>query len=202
MSAKRYDRAYFDRWYRASSRRAAAAADLEHQVGLALGMAEWILQRPVATVLDIGAGEGRWHPVLRRHRPALDYVGVEPSSYAVARWGQRRNLLAGDFDSLHRLGLGAPFDLVVVADVLHYLTDAQLRRGLLAMAPFVAGVAFCPTFTAGDAISGDRVGFRRRRASSYRRRFGEAGLVQVGPWSWVSRDTASGLTALEQPGAS
>ncbi len=197
---KRYDRAYFDRWYREPDRRREAEADLERQAALALALAESVLGRSVETVLDVGAGEGRWQPALLRHRPGIAYQGVEPSPYAVARWGTRRNLITGDFDTLHALGLGGPFDLVVAADVLHYLTGPQLRRGLLALAPFAeTGVAFCPTFTAGDAISGDRAGFRRRKASTYRRRFAEAGLVQLGPWAWVSRGTAAGLTGLERP---
>ena len=44
------------------------------------------------TVLDIGAGEGRWRAELRRMRPAIRYVGVDPSEYVVARHGQRRNI--------------------------------------------------------------------------------------------------------------
>lgn len=197
---KSYDYAYFDRWYRDARRTASQRADLRRQVALALALADWVLGRPARSVLDIGAGEGRWYPELRRQRPGIRYQGVEPSADAVRRHGRRRHLVHGDFDSLPHLGLGGPWDLVVAADVLHYLTANQLRRAVPAMAPFVAGLAFCPTFTGSDAVEGDREGFQPRRAASYRRAFADAGLVQVGPWAWTPRDVAEELAELERPG--
>lgn len=197
---KSYDRAYFDRWYRDPRHASRQKAELRRQVALALALGDWVLGRPVVTVLDIGAGEGRWQPELHRLRPTIRYQGVEPSEDAVRQWGRRRNLVRGDFATLHALGLGGPWDLVVAADVLHYLGDRQLRRGIEAMAPFVEGLAFCPTFTGTDAIEGDRAGFHPRRAASYRRAFADAGLVQIGPWAWTPRDAAEELAELERPG--
>lgn len=197
---KSYDRAYFDRWYRDPRRAASQRDELRRQVSLALALADWVLGRPAVTVLDIGAGEGRWYRELRRQRPRIRYQGVEPSADAVRRFGRRRHLVRGDFDTLPHLGLGGPWDLVVAADVLHYLTSSQLRRAVTTMAPFVEGVAFCPTFTGADAIEGDRDGFQPRRAATYRRAFADAGLVQVGPWAWTPRDVVEALAELERPG--
>ncbi len=194
---KRYDRAYFDRWYRDPENRIGSAADLRRQVHLAVALAEAVLGREVRSVLDVGAGEGRWQPVLGRSRPKARYLGVEPSAWAVRAWGARRHLVRGDFDALHSLGLGGPFDLVIAADVLHYLPGAALDRALLAVAPLVEGLLFAPTFTGGDAISGDQDEFQPRRAATYRRAFAGAGLVQVGPWAWTPRDVAEGLADLE-----
>lgn len=198
---KRYDQDYFDRWYRDPAHRIGSRGDLARAVALAVAMTEGVLGRSVRSVLDVGAGEGRWQPVLRRLRPGSRYVGVEPSAWAVDRWGRQRGLIRGDLDSLADLGLDGPFDLVVCADVLHYLPTPALRRGLLALAPFVEGLAWCPTFTAGDAIDGDHEGFQRRRAATYRAAFREAGLVPLGMHGWIPRGRLGDLAELERPGA-
>jgi SAM-dependent methyltransferase len=198
MNPKRYDQRYFERWYRNPRHSELRPADLRREVAVAIALAEWVLQRPVRTVLDVGAGEGRWFGPLRRLRPRLTYLGIEPSNWAVGRWGSRRNLRQGDLGGIHQLGLSGPFDLVVCADVLHYLKTTELRSGLRRLAPFVGGLTYCPSYTGRDGVTGDLEGFqRRRRASTYRRAFADAGLHQVGPHSWVPRDLAEGLAELE-----
>ena len=131
-------------------------------------------------------------------RPGASYLGVEPSEWAVSHWGARRNLLRGDLDNIHQLGIGGPADLVICADVLHYLPTPQLKRGLLNLAPFIGGVAFCPTFTSEDSIDGDREGFQSRRADSYRQAFENAGLYPIGMHVWIPRDLLPQLAALER----
>lgn len=55
---KTYDRAYFDRWYRRGG--IGGAARLARKVALAVVTAEYHLERPIRSVLDIGCGEGAW----------------------------------------------------------------------------------------------------------------------------------------------
>jgi hypothetical protein len=129
----------------------------------------------------------------------MRYLGVEPSEWAIRQWGRRRNLRSGDLLTLASLGLGGPFDLVIVNDVLHYLPRKTVDQGLLTVAPFVDGLLFAPTFTPRDQITGDRAHFQRRSATSYRRAFHAAGLRQVGPWAWAPRDRYEALAELEQP---
>lgn len=193
---KQYEQAYFERWYRG---RALDGAALHRQVELAVVLTESMIATRIRTVLDVGAGEGRWHPALKRIRPRIRYVGVEPSQWAVARWGRRRNLVQGDLLTLDALGLGGPFDLVIVSDVLHYLPTSTLRRGLMMTAPFVDGLLFAPTFTPRDEITGDRADFQQRSATTYRRAFTSAGLRQVGPWAWTTRGRYKELAELERP---
>jgi trans-aconitate methyltransferase len=192
---KRYDRAYFDRWYRA--RRIGSAADLARTVAFAVAITEQVLGRPLRSVLDVGAGEGRWQPVVHRLRPRARYAGVDSSEWAVERWGRRRNLRLGSIDRLDRLGLDGPFDLIVVADVMHYLPTAVLRRGVDQVTQLLGAVAFLPTFTAHDEIDGDRAGFHRRHAATYRRIFRRAGLIPLGMYAWTLKTRQPEFANLE-----
>jgi SAM-dependent methyltransferase len=193
---KSYGRAYFDKWYR--ERRIGSPADLSRLVAVAVALTEQLLARPLRSVLDVGAGEGRWQPVLQRLRPRARYAGVDASTWAVSRWGRRRNLRLGSIDALDQLGLDGPFDLVVAADVLHYLPTPVLRAGLDQVVPLLGGLAFFPAFTAQDEIEGDRNHFQPRTAAQYRREFRRAGLVSLGMFAWTTPDRARTLVDLER----
>lgn len=192
---KRYDRAYFDKWYR--DRRIGSPADLGRTVTLAVAITEQVLARPLRSILDVGAGEGRWQPVLHRLRPRARYAGIDSSAWAIRQWGRRRNLRLGSIETLDQLGLDAPFDLIVAADILHYLPMAALRAGLTQIAALLGGVAFLPTFTAHDEIEGDRARFQHRSAATYHREFGRAGLIPLGMYAWTLRKRRPELAALE-----
>lgn len=194
---KRYDRAYFDRWYR--DRRIGSAADLKRSVALAVAMTEQLLARPLRSVLDVGAGEGRWQPLLHRLRPHARYAGVDSSAWAVGRWARRRNLRLGSIDRLDELGLDGPFDLVVASDVLHYLPTPVLRDGIDQIVALLGGVAFVPTFVAQDDIEGDRAHFQRRSAAKYRAVFAKAGLIPLGMYAWTLKGRKPELAKLESP---
>jgi SAM-dependent methyltransferase len=192
---KRYDRAYFDKWYR--GRRIGSPADLARTVALAVAITEQLLARPLRSVLDVGAGEGRWQPVLQRLRPRARYAGIDSSQWAVTRWGRRRNLRLGSIETLDQLGLDGPFDLIVAADVVHYLATPVLRRGVRQITELLGGVAFLPTFTAHDQIEGDRAHFQRRAGSTYRRMFLQAGLIPLGMYAWTLRERQPDLAVME-----
>ena len=193
---KQYDRAYFDHWYRGAGVRPRAA--LERRVRLAVSAAEYALGRPIRSVLDVGCGEGEWGVVLRALRPKARYLGVDPSAYVVARFGRRRNLVAGDFATLEALPLGADHDLVVCADVLHYVRDTELKRGLPALAALTGGVAWLETFTAGDRVEGDRRGFLRRAPAFYARALRHAGFTRLGLHCWAGPALSGAFSALER----
>jgi SAM-dependent methyltransferase len=196
--AKTYDRAYFDHWYR--HRGLGGAARLRRKVQLALATAEYHLERPVRSVLDIGCGEGAWRAPLLALRPRLRYLGFDPSAYAIARYGRARNLHPARFGDFAHLRPCPPVDLLVCSDVLHYLDTRELLRGLPGLAALCGGVAFLEVFTAEDAIEGDRVGFQPRPAAWYRRRLRALGLQPLGSHCWLSPRLATGATALERPG--
>src|SRR5262249_30596867 len=148
--AKTYDQHYFDRWYRASSHAYLHLDMLPRRVQLAVSAAEYLLERPIRSVLDVGCGEGRWRALLLKARPKLYYPGVDASEYAIRRYGRRRNLRLGRFGDLGRLRLKRRFDLIVCSDVLHYVTAAEARKGLKALTRLLHGIAFMELFTADD----------------------------------------------------
>jgi SAM-dependent methyltransferase len=196
---KRYDREYFDRWYRTDDSLVGTPGDLERNVALALAVTESVLAAPIESVLDVGCGEGRWQPVLRTLRPESSYLGIDPSEYAVARFGQARNLRRGTFEELGYHVFDEPFDLVVCSDVLHYLDDAAIKAGLPALVDLCGGVALLETFTAEDDPQGDREGFHLRSADWYRDTFAAFGLVPLGLQLYVPEDVAQDLDALDLP---
>ena len=196
--AKAYDRAYFEHWYRDPSRAVIQREHLARRVHLAVSAAEWVLERPVESVLDIGCGEGSWQPVLRRLRPHARYLGLDPSAYAVGRYGRARRLVqagVGDLGTsalrhqFARHAMRPPFDLVVCCDVLHYVPTRELTRGLRAIAHLIGGggLAYLEFFTREDATEGDDDDFQPRAAATYARLFRAAGLTHVGLHGYVVR---------------
>lgn len=194
---KRYDEAYFDRWYRNERTRVITPGAVARKARLAIAAAEYLLERPVRSALDVGAGEGTWRAALRAVRPRLAYTGVDPSAYAVARYGARRNLHLGTFDTLDELGLGGPFDLVVCVGVMNYLSTQELERGLAAIASMCAGLAFLEVWTTEDDVVGDRSAWQHHPASYYRRHFRRAGLVSCGLHCYAAPAVADRVAALE-----
>lgn len=199
---KHYDHAYFERWYRDPALKADAiggAARLARKVALAVATAEYHLERPIRSVLDIGCGEGAWRVPLLKLRPKLHYLGFDSSAYAIERFGARRNLHLASFGDFQHLRPCAPADLLVCSDVLHYLPTRELDRGLPALAELCGGVAFLETFTRSDGIDGDTEGFQSRPARFYRQRFEAIGLVPLGSHLWLSPALRDGAAALELP---
>ena len=194
---KRYDRAYFDRWYRQGG--IGGARRLARKVALAVATAEYHLERPLRTVLDIGCGEGPWRAPLLKLRPDARYLGFDASAYAVARFGARRNLHLARFGDFAQLRPCPPVDLLVCSDVLHYLDVRELDRGLPGLAELCGGVAFLETFAREDRAEGDEHDFRNRPAAFYRRRFEALGFTQLGSHCWLSPALRGHATALEAP---
>ncbi len=160
-------------------------------------MAEQLLERRVRNALDVGCGEGLWRAALLSVRPLLRYHGIDPSAYAVRRFGARRNLRRGDITSLDTLRLRGPFDIIICNDVLHYVPTPELHAGMRALAERLCGVAYLGLFTSADDIEGDTKTFLRRTPSFYRSAFARAGLESVGMHCWIPAALAKDRAALE-----
>lgn len=177
---KKYDEAYFAKWYRDPRTRVHSPDNVRRKIRMVLGVAEHFLGRKVRSVLDIGAGEGVWGVELRRMRPGIRYLGVDPSEWAVRRHGRRRNIRLGSFEELPQLALGKGHDLIVCADVLQYVPTTSVKRGLRHIASLLHGVAYLEAYTTADDMEGDLTDWHPRSARQYRRLFADAGLVACG----------------------
>ncbi|MBS0660186.1 MAG: class I SAM-dependent methyltransferase [Verrucomicrobia bacterium] len=194
------DAAYFRKWYRDPRHRVSTKAAAKRKVALVLAVAEYYLERPVRSVLDVGCGEGNWYPLLAALRPGLRYLGIDSSKYAVRRHGKRRNLQLGDFDQLGEAGLEGPYDLIICSDVLYYLSRATLTRGLRALVPHLGGVAFLEAYDRREPLEGDTAHLQRLSADAYRRIFRQCGLIACGSHCYVGAELAHRVTALERGG--
>ena len=193
---KRYDRAYFDRWYRNRSTRVSTREEVRRKVAVAIAITEYHLRRQLRTVLDVGCGEGAWLAHLRSFRPRVQYTGLDPSEYVVERFGKERNIRQAAFGEVQSLKLGV-FDLVVCSDVLHYVPDAELRAGIAGIASACDGVAYLEVLTKEDDVTGDMEGFLHRPANWYRRVFTSAGLTFAGPYCWLAPPFRDAVAELE-----
>jgi SAM-dependent methyltransferase len=195
--AKSYDRAYFDRWYRDPTDRVVTRDSLERKVRVALSITEFLLMRPVRTVIDVGCGEAAWYPVLRRWRPGVRYIGIEPSDYALRRYGASRHIRRGSFETLHTMRLPRNVDLIVCSDVLQYVPTEHVLRGLRTIKRLLRGVAYIEAYASEDVMIGDGDEWQDRSGAEYRRLFERAGLTQCGPYSFVNRDAYGNLNVFE-----
>ena len=196
-----YDRRYFDKWYRHPRHRVKSRQDMRRQLGFIVATAEYLLDRPVSSVLDVGCGEGNWSTVLKELRPRAKYVGVDGSEYAIKRFGARRNLRLGTLGTIGSVGLKGPFDLILCLGVLNYVTGEELQRGLRQLRELAGGMAYLEIFTRADDATGD---FRRTAAqwpSWYRTKIRRAGFVPLGLHCFLPKDLASHAAALERADA-
>ena len=191
---KRYDRAYFDRWYR-GAQQITSDSEVRSKVMMAVSVAEYFLRRSLRNVLDVGCGETPWRAHLKAIRPRASYRGIDPSPYVA----QKFRVLQASVGDLPSLRIRERFDLVVCADVLHYLDEPEIRRGLRAMVSLARGVMFLEVLTREDDIVGDVEGMIRRPARWYRNLFKAAGLTAAAPYTWLAppvRDEAAALEVL------
>ena len=164
---------------------------------MAVSITEFLINRPIRSVLDVGCGEAPWFPILRRMRPGVRYVGIDSSEYAIERYGATRNIRYGTLASLATMKSLRVSDLVVCADVLQYVDTAEAERGLRAIRRLVGGAAYIEAFTTEDDMAGDHDGWHERSAAEYRRLFRRAGLTQCGPYCFTDLDELDSLTMFE-----
>lgn len=194
---KSFDRTYFDKWYRDPVHKVGTDDDLARQVRLAVAAAEYMLMRPIETVLDAGAGEGRWQPLIKKFRPNASYVGVDPSDYTTSTFGKSRNLVQGTFDDLDKLFPKQKFDLVVCCSVLNYLPPKDFKRALAQLARRTAGLAFIEIFSSEDSVVGDTNNWYTESSKTYKKWMKKAGYIHCGLHCYIIEELESNTAALE-----
>ena len=196
--AAHYDKAYFDKWYRHPKHRVKSKLDIERQLRFIVSATEYIFERPIRKVLDVGAGEGNWSVALKKLRPSAKYYGVDPSEYAVKRFGKRRNIREGGFGNVGDLRLPGGFDIILCCGVMNYVADDDLASGLRQLTALCEGVAYCEVFAAEDDATGDFTRSSARTSAWWRQTFHSTGWESLGMHLYLRSDMASVATSLER----
>ena len=103
-TSKVYDEEYFERWYRDPRYAVIHQEVLARRVQLAISATEFLLERPIRSVLDVGCGEAPWRALVKHARPKARYLGIDSSEYAVKRYGKTRNIRYGRFGDIGDMG--------------------------------------------------------------------------------------------------
>lgn len=130
---------------------------------LAKTLAPWLVGRPSAEILEVGAGNGAYgHTILARYAGArlcsVDRPGVAEVARAEAdRMGvaDRARVVAGD---IFEVALGGPYDLAVVSQVLHLFSAehaCQLLRRVAAVLTDDARIAIHDFVDTGQPPAAD-----------------------------------------------
>lgn len=142
MTARGFDRAYFDRFYEARASRVHGAREIARLARGIVGTVEW-LGGELATVLDVGAGPGLMRDWFRRHKPKVRYRSTDVSAYACERYGHELRDISG-WRARER------FDLIVCQGVLPYLDDAACARAIENLGAMAGGFLYLEAITARD----------------------------------------------------
>ncbi len=138
----RFDKAYFDRYYRNPKTRVVSQKAIERLVTFVAGYLKH-LDLPVRRILDVGCGLGMWRGYLKVHFPKASYQGVEISDHACEEYGWTKGSVV-DFK-----GRGA-FDLVICQGVLQYLDDREAKKAISNLATLTRGALYLEALTTAD----------------------------------------------------
>jgi SAM-dependent methyltransferase len=190
----RFDRAYYDRYYRDRATQVASADDTAKLARFVAGYLDY-LDVEVRSILDVGAGIGLWRAPLRRAYPKARYVGLELSPHVAEEHGWVQGSI-----STYR---GAPADLVICQGVLQYVPDAELGAAIARLGKLTRGALYLEALTKKDwaqnvdkkRTDGD---VHLRSGARYRKLLGEAGFRACGGGLFLAPRSPVVLYELEE----
>jgi SAM-dependent methyltransferase len=140
--SRRFDAAYYQRFYHDPDTRVLAQGDVERLVDFVLSYLAY-LEIEVESVLDLGCGIGLWREALRRRLGQVDYTGVEVSEHVCRLYGWEHGSVV-DYPA------DEPADLVVCQGVLQYLPARDARKAIRNLARLTSGALFLEVLTRAD----------------------------------------------------
>ena len=162
----RFDKAYYDRYYRNPRTRAVTPAAARRQARFVSAYLRH-LEIPVGRILDVGCGTGGLLRALGREFPNARTEGVEYSEYVCQRYGWTQGSVVDHQPA-------QPAALVVCNDVLGYLNDRDCERALHNLTAMTGGALYLGVLTREDLTlcDTDRTDSdqQARPAAWYRRR--------------------------------
>jgi hypothetical protein len=137
-----FDESYYEQYSGSGRTRVHGAEAVARLCPAVTSLIEW-WGRPLATVLDVGAGVGLWRDWFREHRPKTRYRSTEYSEFACEQYGHEQR-------DITKWRAGQRFDLVVCQGVLPYLDDAGAARAIDNLAAMTAGFLYLEAITKKD----------------------------------------------------
>lgn len=197
MKSRKFDAAYYRRYYLDPRTRAVSQREMDLQ-GQLLAAQLRRLGLPVRRILDAGCGLGLLRRSLQTAFPRAKYVGLEVSRYLCKRLGWIEGSVV-DFESR------VPFDLVICHDVPQYLDDRAAARAVRNLAALCCGALYFHVPTEEDRRenidpAGTDTNVYWRPANWYRQRL-RRDFVHTGLGLHVRRDVPLVQWTLEQPWA-
>ena len=192
-TATRFDRAYFDRFYRHPDTRAASEYDAEIEAQFVAAYLRH-LDVEVQRIVDIGCGLGRMLNALAGLFPGAVVHGVDSSDYLCRTYGWEQAALP-DFAP------GRPFDLVVCQDVLAYLDDSEAATAVVTLGRIARKALYFGALAAEDLAlcnpARTDTDVYLRPASWYRRRLGRR-FEPVGGGLWLKKPVDAVIWTLDR----
>lgn len=190
---RRFDEAYYDRFYDNPKTRVVSPEEHEHLARFVFSYARWN-QIDLESVLDIGAGTGLWKYWIEQNAPETEYLGTEVSpamcekhgflNRDIARWRDRKK-----------------HDLVICQGVLQYLPDPDVAPAVANIAAMCRGLVYIEVTTRTDLR--DRCDKVRTdqdihvRNGSYYRGILTKHLIPIGAGLWWTKERALPFYELE-----
>jgi hypothetical protein len=196
LGAGRFDSAYYDKFYVDAQTRAHSGPEVARLAQGLDGMASWLLQRPLASALEIGAGPGFMRDWFAAERPKVRYLSTDFSPHACRQFGhQRLDVANGKVRGKH--------ELVICQGVLQYLGDAACARALANITAMTGALLYLEALTKRDVETvcdpeGTDVEVHLRRGRFYREHL-KPGFRQVGAGLWARIGGPVSLYELESP---
>ena len=193
MNADRFDKAYYDRYYRNPGTRVCSPGEVQRQGDFVAAYLRH-LEVPVRSVIDIGCGLGRLLSTLAEAFPKAHALGVESSAYLCAELGWESGALP-DYPT-HR-----QYDLVVCYDVLSYLEDDDAAEAIKTLGELTRQALYFGTLTLEDRELCDPVrtdtDVYLRSNRWYRRRLGRH-FEPVGGGVWLRKPVQAFIWTLDR----
>ena len=195
MKKFKFDRAYYDRWYRNDETRTFMTEYTPVIARFVLAYLDY-LELEVKTVLDAGCGLGHWGTALKDLGRDVRYQGLETSDYLCRELGWERGSIA-DYQAEE------PFDLVVCQGVLQYLSDAECKAAIDNLATLCSQALYLEVLTRRDARENciperTDTDVYLRKGKWYRKRLGEH-FINLGGGLFLSRTCAATCYELWTP---
>lgn len=196
IAAGDFDSAYYEKFYVNSQTRAHSGPEVARLAQGLDGMSTWLLQRPLESVAEIGAGPGFMRDWFAKERAKIRYVSTDFSAHACGLFKHRRL-------DISKQRLRGKFDLVICQGVLQYLDDAACAKALANVTAMTGALLYLEALTKKDVetvcdLDGTDVEVHLRRGRSYREQL-KAGFHQIGAGLWARIGGAVALYELEGP---